>query len=213
MASIVIFGGTGYAGSAIAAEALDRGHSVTAVSRTGGAPADGVTARPGNIHDAGLIDEVAAGHDVLVIAVRANPQDGPGLCEALGALTAAAAKHGIRLGVVGGAGSLHVSEGGPRVVDRPEFPEQHKDEALAHAAVLADLRSTPEEIDWFYVSPAGAFGAYAPGEATGQYRVGGDILVTDAEGKSEISGADYAKAFVDEIENPVHRRKRFTVAH
>jgi putative NADH-flavin reductase len=52
-----------------------------------------------------------------------------------------------------------------------------------------------------------------PGEATGQYRVGGDILVTNANGDSEISGADYAKAFVDEIEQPAHRRKRFTVAH
>jgi putative NADH-flavin reductase len=172
-----------------------------------------VTARQGNIHNAGLVDELAAGHDVLVVAVHAKPQDGPGLGEALDALTAAAAKHGIRLGVVGGAGSLHVSEGGPRVVDLPEFPEQFKGEALAHAAVLGELRSTPEVIDWFYVSPAGEFGSYAPGEATGRYRVGGDILVTDENGKSEISGADYAKAFVDEIENPVHRRERFTVAH
>jgi putative NADH-flavin reductase len=64
-----------------------------------------------------------------------------------------------------------------------------------------------------YVSPAGGFGSYAPGEATGQYRVGGDILITDENGKSEISAADLAKAFVDEIENPVHRRERFTVAY
>jgi uncharacterized protein len=213
MASIVIFGGTGYAGSAIAAEALERGHSVTVVSRTGGAPADDVTARQGSIHDAGLVDELAAGHEVIVIAVRASPQDGPGLGEALGALFAAAAKHGARIGVIGGAGSLQVSDGGPRVVDLPEFPEQHKGEALAHAAVLGELRSAPEEIDWFYVSPAGGFGSYAPGEATGQYRIGGDILITDENGKSEISAADLAKAFVDEIENPVHRRERFTVAY
>lgn len=210
MATIVIFGGTGYAGSAIATEAARRGHSVTAVSRSGGTPAEGVAGRTGNIHDAELIDELAADADVVVVAVRA---DGTGLGDALDSLTGAAAKHGTRLGVVGGAGSLHVSEDGSRLVDTPGFPEQHKPEALAHAVVLEELRAVPGEVDWFYVSPAALFGAYAPGETTGQYRTGDDVLLTDAEGNSEISGPDYAKAFVDEIEQPAHRRRRFTVAH
>jgi putative NADH-flavin reductase len=39
------------------------------------------------------------------------------------------------------------------------------------------------------------------------------VLVTDADGNSNISGADYAKAFADEIEKPEHRRQRFTVAY
>jgi len=30
---------------------------------------------------------------------------------------------------------------------------------------------------------------------------------------SAISGTDYAKAFVDEIEQPAHRRQRFSVAY
>jgi uncharacterized protein len=72
-------------------------------------------------------------------------------------------------------------------------------------------RST--EADWFFVSPAGAFGSYNPGVATGRYRVGGDVLLTDPEGKSEISGPDFALAFVDEIEAPRHHRTRFTVAY
>ncbi|HZR52228.1 MAG TPA: NAD(P)H-binding protein [Streptosporangiaceae bacterium] len=210
MASIVIFGGTGYAGSAIAAEAVRRGHSVTAVSRSGGAPSEDVTGREGSIHNAELVDELAGDADVIVVAVRA---DGAGLRDAIGLLTGAAARHGARLGVVGGAGSLHVSEGGPRLVDTPEFPAQFKPEALAHAGVLDELRATPEEVDWFYVSPGAMFGAYAPGTATGQYRTGGDVLIVDADGNSEISGPDYAKAFVDEIESPAHRRRRFTVAH
>lgn len=33
------------------------------------------------------------------------------------------------------------------------------------------------------------------------------------DGNSNISGADYAKAFVDEIEKPEHRRQRFSVAY
>lgn len=210
MASIVIFGGTGYAGSAIATEAVRRGHSVTGVSRSGGTPCDGAAGRTGSIHDAELVDELAKDADVIVVAVRAS---GTGLPDALGLLTGAAARHATRLGVVGGAGSLHVSEGGPRLVDTPGFPEQFKPEALAHAAVLGELRATPEEVDWFYVSPGAMFGAYAPGAATGKYRTADDVLITDADGNSEISGPDYAKAFVDEIESPAHRRRRFTAAH
>ena len=63
------------------------------------------------------------------------------------------------------------------------------------------------------VSPAGGFGSYNPGEFRGEYRVGGDVLLTDAEGNSDISGADFGVAIVDEIEVPAHRRKRFTVAY
>jgi putative NADH-flavin reductase len=210
MASIVIFGGTGYAGSAIAAEAVRRGHSVTVVSPSDSAAPSGTAKRQGSITDAALIDELASGADVVLVATRAASGE---LSQALPSLTGAAAKHGSRLGFMGGAGSLHVSEGGPRVVDGPDFPAAHKGEALAHADVLAALRDTPEEVDWFYVSPGAAFGAYAPGEATGTYRIGGDILLTDADGNSTISGADLAKAFVDEIEQPHHRRRRFTVAY
>jgi len=58
-------------------------------------------------------------------------------------------------------------------------------------------------------------GRAGPGrpQATGRYRVGGDVLLSDAEGNSNISGADYAKALVDETEQPAHRRQRFSVAH
>jgi putative NADH-flavin reductase len=183
---------------------------VIVVSPSDSLPPSGAAKRQGSLSDAVLVDELASGADVVLVATRAA---GGELAQALPSLTGAAGKHGGRLGFMGGAGSLHVSEGGPRVVDLPEFPDAHKGEALAHADVLAALRATPEDVDWFYVSPGAAFGAYNPGEATGQYRIGGDILLADADGNSTISGADLAKAFVDEIEHPAHRRQRFTVAY
>jgi putative NADH-flavin reductase len=61
--------------------------------------------------------------------------------------------------------------------------------------------------------PALSFGSWAPGEKTGKFRLGTDILVTDASGNSEISGADYATAFADEIENPAHHQARFTIGY
>jgi len=79
--------------------------------------------------------------------------------------------------------------------------------------VLDDLRASDESLDWFFVSPAGGFGAWVPGEATGVFRVGGDVLLVDANGDSNISGADLALAIVNEIETPAHRRARFTVAY
>jgi uncharacterized protein len=220
MTTIAIFGGTGYAGSAIREEALKRGHRVIAVARTvpGDAPAaDGLEFRQGDVHDAALVESVAAEADVLVVAIRfgaGGSGDGEArLADALPSLTATAAKHGARLGVVGGAASLLVAEGGPRLLDTPEFPAQFKGEAGSAAEFLDLLRADTTGADWFFVSPAAAFGSYNPGEPTGKYRTGGDILLTDSAGKSEISGADFALAFVDEIDSPKHHRTRFTVAY
>jgi hypothetical protein len=212
MATIAIIGGTGYAGGAIRDEALRRGYTVITVSRreADAAGQPGLIARAGNLHDPALVDHMAVEADVLVVAIRAAAQDGVRLADVIGSVAKMAAAHGTRLGVVGGAGSLHVTEGGPRVVDLPTFPEAHKGEALGQADVLAVLRDASSDVD---LSPAASFGSYAPGEATGRYRVGGDVLLTDADGNSNISGADYAKAFVDEIEQPAHRRQRFSVAY
>jgi len=219
MTTIAIFGGTGYAGSAIRNEALKRGHRVISISRN--LPADlpsapGQEFRQGSVHDAALVDQIAAEAEVIVIAIRFGPGgsgEGAQLAAALPAVTSAVAAHGKRLGVVGGAASLFVAEGGPRLLDTQEFPAQFKGEASSAAAALEELRADTSGADWFFVSPAAAFGSYNPGEPRGTYRVGGDILVTDESGKSEISGKDFGLAFVDEIDNPKHHRTRITFAY
>ncbi|GAA0269379.1 NAD(P)-dependent oxidoreductase [Cryptosporangium japonicum] len=214
MARITIFGGTGYAGGHIAAEAARRGHNVVSITRTPpDSPQEGVAYETGSLHDPAVVEKAAADSDVIVIATHGFDPSGPGLIDALPALSAAAIAGGARLGVVGGAGSSLVAEGGPRLVDTPDFHEDWKPEALAHADVLAALRESDPALNWFYVSPAALFGAYAPGEATGSYRTGGDVLVTKEDGTSEISGADLALAFVDEIENRINENRRFTVGH
>ena len=106
-----------------------------------------------------------------------------------------------------------MSEGGPTVASLPDFPEAFASEAAQLTGVLEDLRSSDEALNWFFVSPAGGFGSYAPGEATGHYRLGGDVLLVDENGESFISGADFALALVDEIVEPKHHRSRFTVAY
>jgi putative NADH-flavin reductase len=211
MTSIAIIGGTGYAGGHIAREAAGRGHEVTAVSRSEAEVPAGVTHRAGSLADATLVEELAAGHDVLVVAVHASGE--PDLRTALPTLVRAAREGDARLGFVGGAGSTLVTEGGPRLVDTPQFPAEYKGEALAHGEVLDALRQEDDGLRWFYVSPAAVFGAWAPGEATGSYRTSADVLLTDANGDSTIGGADFAKAFVDEIEAPRFENQRFHVAY
>jgi putative NADH-flavin reductase len=215
MARIAIFGGTGYVGGNIAREAAARGHQVTSYSRTEPtAPQDGVEYRTGSMYEAVTVADAAADADVVVISLVHAPADQPPLLDALRAAAPSVVAGGARLGLVGGAASSLVAEGGPRLLDGADFPSEWRGEATAAAEVLDWLRSdSPEQLDWFVVSPPGLFGSFAPGETLGTYRTGGDVLVTKEDGSSEISGTDYALAFVDEIEKPAHHRARVTVGH
>ena len=211
MSRIVVFGVTGYAGGHITAELLDRGHVVVGVARdtTRVAPRERLELRPGSLYDPAFRTKTVAGADAVVVALPAHPADGPDLEFVVPELLEAAGC--ARLGVVGGAASLLVSEGGSLVLDT--LPEEYKLESEAHARVLDALRRADTTVDWFYLSPALSFGSWSPGEKTGKFRLGTDVLITDANGNSEISGADYAMAFVDEIEKPAHHKARFTVGY
>ena len=214
MTRIVVLGGTGYAGGHIAREAASRGLDVISWSRS--LPSEqvaGVEYRTGDLLNPEVLEEAVSGADVVVGALSPRGALDGKIQEVYGTVAQLAQDAGVRFGVVGGAGSLLVTEGGPTVASQPDFPDAFAGEAAQLADVLADLRASDEALDWFYVSPAGGFGGFAPGEATGKYRVGDDVLLVDEVGESFISGADFALAFVDEIEDPKYRRVRFTVAY
>jgi uncharacterized protein len=214
MARISVFGGTGYAGGGIVAEAARRGHTVTSISRhIPDQQVDGVAYVQGSLLDADTREKVLAEADVVVVTVAPRGDMAGKVHTGITALAAEAERAGVRIGVIGGAGALQVAEGGPRLFDTPDFPAEYKPESLEMAAVLGDFRAAPASLDWFYLCPPAAFGGFAPGERRGTFRVGGDVLLTDDEGNSFIGGADFATAVVDEIEAPAHRRARFTVAY
>ncbi|WP_372350454.1 NAD(P)-dependent oxidoreductase [Streptomyces sp. KL116D] len=210
--NILLLGATGMVGSRIAAEAVGRGHRVTAVSRSGGSPVPGVTAAAADVTDPLKVGELAAGHDAVGSAI-APPRDGSDPQAPFLALNQilvdGVRRSGVsRLVVVGGAGSLEVAPG-QALAEQPGFPDAYLGEALAHRDVLAYLR-TVDDLDWTYISPAAEI---APGERTGEFRIGGDRLMTDPAGNSRISAEDYAVAFVDEIERDAHSRGRMSVAY
>lgn len=213
MARIAVIGGTGYAGRHVVEEAARRGHTVLSVARKPAAERiPGVTYLEGTILDVpGLVAELQ-GADVVFSAVAPRGDMLGNLRPAVAELVASLPDD-VRIGVTGGAGGSLVAPGGPRLVDTEGFTEEYKPEAFEAIGILEDLERTPASRDWFYVHPAGGFGVWAPGERTGTYRDGGDVLVVDDKGDSYISGADFAVAVVDEIESPKHHRERFTVGY
>ncbi|MER7448466.1 NAD(P)H-binding protein [Microbacterium sp. NPDC097977] len=213
MARIVVLGGTGYAGRHIVAEAVSRGHEVIAISRSTPSDAvEGASYVQGSALEKGALASAVDGADAVVSALSPRGDMTDRVLDALRVVIAELDGARTRLGVVGGAGGSLVAPGGPRLFDL-DFPEEYKHEAQVGIDSLALLESTDESLDWFFVHPAEVFGPWAEGERTGHYRDGGDVIVRDDEGKSFISGADFAVAVVDEIERPAHRRGRFTVGY
>jgi hypothetical protein len=217
MAQFVLFGASGMIGQRVLAEALERGHRVTAVMRDPSKVTTknaNLTVVTGDATDPGTVTRVAQGADAVIAAVsRRGPgldqkaayqQVGEGLMTGLRALGA----DGPRLVLVGGAGSLEVAPG-QRLVDQPGFPDVYKGEALAHADLLTWVRGV-KDVKWAYASPAAEI---APGERTGVFRLSGDTLLSDADGHSFISAEDFAIALVDEAESGAHLGERFTAAY
>ena len=96
--------------------------------------------------------------------------------------------------------------------DLSHVPAELHDEILVGAAlIIEDLPATSETLDWVFVSPAQAFGAFAPGEKLGEYRLGDDIAV-EPENGGAISSADYAIGLVDLIEQADHHRAHVNLA-
>ena len=216
MARITVLGGTGYAGAAIAAEAATRGHEVTAVNRsTVDAPVSGVDYVTGSVLDADLLASVVDGRDVVVVALSPRGDMVGKIEPVVETLIARLAGTPTRLGYVGGASSLHVEEGGPTLwdVSHEHIPAEVKPEIETGMKALELLKASPENLDWFYVSPPADFGSWLGTPAKGTYQLGGDVLLKDADGTSTISAADLALAILDEVEKPAHRRARFTAIH
>jgi uncharacterized protein len=214
MARITVIGGTGYGGGAVVREAARRGHEVTSVSRhEPEAAVPGVTYVTGSVLQDDVLERAVVGADVVFEALSPRGDMAGKIEPVFDTLVALAESNGVRLGVLGGASSLLVEPGGPRLFDLAPLPPDVAPEVELGIHKLDLLRATPESLDWFYVSPAAEFGAWVPSTETGQYRTSDDVLLKGEDGTSEISAGDLALAVLDEIERPTHRRRRFHVAH
>ena len=200
---IALIGITGRVGSRVADELLKRGHQVTGIARNLGDvnPQPGLTVKQGDATDPQGLTALLAGHDAVVSASRFVSSDAAADRSGEGRRRAAPAGGRRR-------GSLQVAPG-KMLIDTPEFPDAYKPEARAGVVFLDALRQE-KVLNWTFLSPSALF---EPGERTGKFRLGDDVLLADDEGKSWISMEDYAIALADEIETPRHTRRRFTVGY
>ncbi|HVX46758.1 MAG TPA: NAD(P)H-binding protein [Mycobacteriales bacterium] len=218
MPRITVIGGTGYAGSAIVAEAAARGHQVTALSRSvPAAPVPSVTYLQGDATDEAALSSAIADSAIVVDAIAPRGSR-PGHARAVHRTVARLADAaGARLFIVGGASSLRPAPGADRFVTDPDhlglIPAELHDEIRDGAGfIIEDLPATPATLDWVYVSPALRFGAQQPAERLGRYRLGNDVTVAPEDGGA-ISAADYALGFLDLIEKGEHHRTQVNLAH
>ncbi len=214
---IALIGATGFVGTAVLAEMLQRGHQVTALVRDPAklAPQPGLASVVADAFDAQAVAAAVRGHDAVVSAFNPGWNE-PDLYDKFlrgsTAIERGVERSGVkRLLVVGGAGSLFVAPG-VQLVDTPNFtdhvPANIIPGAQAARDALAALRGNTA-LDWTFLSPPALLAA---GERTGTYRVGGEDLLMAGDAPAGISVADLACAIADEIERPRHLRARFTVA-
>ncbi|MFC9299151.1 NAD(P)-dependent oxidoreductase [Streptomyces sp. NPDC057011] len=231
---IGVIGATGGIGSRVVAEALDRGHHVTAFSRDATRIDENrknVVWRSVDVLDPDSITAVISGLDVLISGfqpgnaardiadtVARSIADPTVYATAARALLKALESHPrIRLIVIGGAGSLEIAPGVVRAdsdalvhetLDAIGLPREYSAAVRGHRDALNVLRTSNRL--WTYFSPAEDI---APGERTGRFRIGGDQPVLDADGRSRISMEDAAVALVDEAELPRFVQRRFTIGY
>jgi uncharacterized protein len=216
MKKIVLIGASGFVGSAILKEALDRGHNVTSVNRHPEritAISNNLIVKQGDVSSMETVTGICAGSDVVISAYNPgwnNPDIANETTRVYRTIIQGVKQAGVkRLLVVGGAASLFASPG-KRLMDTGSMPETFLPAVRALADVyLVDLMKE-NRLDWVFFSPAGNL---YKGERTGKFRLGTDDLIVNEKGESKISVQDYAVAMIDEVEKPAHHRERFTVGY
>lgn len=210
---IALIGASGFIGSALLDEALARGHNVTAlVTRPERlTPRDGLSVLTSDVLNTAALSQQLDGAEVVLSAFSGHAQEDVYgyYVKGFDSILAASLDAGVpRLLVVGGAGSLEVAPD-LLLINTPLFPDEYRATAEGAKTALERLRAQQAQ-PWTMLSPAAEI---FPGERTGEFRLGGNSLLTDAEGNSRISVQDYAVAMIDELETPRHLNQRFCVAY
>ena len=204
---IAVLAANGKLGSLIVKEAVERGNDVTAITRdVNKTVAKNFIKR--DILD--LTENDLKDFDVVITAFGAWTEDTLPLHKTtVEHLANILANKNTRFLVVGGAGSLYTDESlTTQLFTTPDFPADYYPIASNQAKGLDVLRKR-NDVKWTYISPAAEFVYDA--ERKEEYQLSGEVFTVNAEGKSEISYADYAIAMVDEAEKGNHINQRISV--
>lgn len=216
MKKIVLIGASGFVGTAILKEALNRDIKVTALVRN---PEKiqisnpNLTVVKGDVTDREIIKNITKDTDAVISAYNpgwANPNIYDETLKNYPILLNEVKESNVkRLLIVGGAGTLFVAPG-LRVVDSGAIPDSIMGGVKSLGEFYLNTLVNENSIDWVFFSPAGSL---EDGKRTGVYRLGKDNLIVDDNKESKISVQDYAKAMIDEFETPQHHKERFTIGY
>ncbi|KIA85112.1 NAD(P)-dependent oxidoreductase [Flavobacterium sp. AED] len=213
---IAIIGATGFVGSAILNELVNRNHEVIAIARNPKND-ENVTIKweKADINNVEELSKIIAGNDVVINAFSAgwtNPNLYTDFLEGSKAIQEAVKKSGVkRFITIGGGGSLFVAPN-LQAVDTPDFPKEYYAGATAARDYLNIIKEE-KELDWAFFSPAFEMHQGITTGRTGKYRLGLDTPVFDENQRSILSVEDLAVVIADEAENPKHHQVRFTAAY
>ena len=216
MKNVVLIGASGFVGTAILNELLNRGHKVTAIVRD----QTKVTASNPNLKvvqadvtDTDVLIEASKGKDAVISAYNPgwkNPNIYEETLKNYPLIVDSVKKAGVeRLLIVGGAGTLFYAPG-KMVMDADDIPAKLLPGIKSLGEFYLNTLRKENDIDWIFLSPAANM---TPGERTGKFRIGKDDLVVGVNGDSNISVEDYAVAMVDELEQKHHHKERFTIGY
>jgi putative NADH-flavin reductase len=231
---IALIGATGYVGSRVLDEALERGHAVTGIVRqVERLPIhENLTPRAVDVQDPYQVTEAVSGHDAVISCfnpgghdVSTNPHFYRDIVEGTRAIIEGVRASDVnRLVYVGGAGSL-LSRPEMMLVDDTEFLVEHLQNPpegmltaegppsldIPRGARMAFyLFEREQDVDWTFVSPSLFLGSY--GGRTGKLRYGTHDLLMDNGSPAKVDVEDLAVAVVDEVEHPRVSRGHLTVA-
>lgn len=216
MKNVVLIGASGFVGTAILNELLNRGHKVTAIVRD---PAKVTASNPNlkvvqaDVTDTDVLIEASKGKDAVISAYNPgwkNPNIYEETLKNYPLIVDSVKKAGVeRLLIVGGAGTLFYAPG-KMVMDADDVPAKLLPGIKSLGEFYLNTLRKENDIDWIFLSPAANM---TPRERTGKFRIGKDNLVVDVNGDSNISVEDYAVAMVDELEQKHHHKERFTIGY
>jgi putative NADH-flavin reductase len=215
---VALIGATGFVGSHLLSELLERGHQVTAIVRN----PDKLTlehpnlvVKKGDVMNEAEVAALVSGLDAVISSFNAgwtNPNLYADFLSGSKAIQSGVKKSGVkRFITIGGAGSLEIAPG-KQLVDTAEFPKEYLPGATAARDYLNIIKQE-KELEWTFISPAIEMNPGGPHERRGTYRTALDNPVFDAEHRSRLSVEDLAVVIADELEKPQHIRQRFTAAY
>jgi len=213
---VAIIGATGFVGSKLVNEALNRGLEVTAIARkTENISAENINKVAVDVNNVNQLSEALKGHDAVISAFNAgwtNLNLYNDFLAGSKSIQQAVKQAGVqRMIVVGGAGSLYSNEE-QQLVDTPDFPADIKPGATAARDYLNMLKEETT-LDWAFFSPAIEMHPGVTEGRTGKYRLGKDQPVFDENNISKLSPEDVAVVLLDEVQEPKHHQERFTAAY